>query len=542
MPGTPQGVGGTAFGSVLLGPTDQSPRRLRWRVQLLLTTMLATTHLIGAGVVVVLSVVVLPTSPLSTSSIVGLAIAVPVYVLLAFVVGGGAATVRGLRALRWVNAGRSPTDAERRTALRLPWQLTVVQGSMWLGALVLFTVLSLVLQPDRALGTSLTIAIAGLVVSAVAFLLGEFGLRPVAALALDGEVLRDGRGLLGVRRRMVLFWLIGTGAPLLGLLLAAIIFLADEDMTPTRFAGIVLALSGVVLVVGLLVTVLTARAVVAPISSVQRALLRVGEGDLDAEIAVYDGTELGLLQAGFNQMVRGLREREQLRDVFGRHVGQEVAAAAAGGAVELGGRSCEVTVLFVDLVGSTSFATERDADDVVATLNRFFAVVVEEVGREHGLVNKFMGDAVLAVFGAPVEHDDHAGAALRAGRRTAARLLEEVGEIRAGIGIATGSVFAGNVGDESRYEYTVIGDSVNTASRLCDLAKDPPDDVARAVGGSLLLTTAATVEAAGGDEPSCWREAGSTVLRGREDPTGLAALADPVGPRADGSDGVSAGR
>lgn len=525
MPTSPQGVGATAFESVLLGPTDQSPRRLRWRVQVLLTTMLVTTHLIGAGVVVVLSVVVLPASPLSAASVVGLAIAVPAYVVVAFVVGGTAATVRGLRALRWVSQGREPTDEERRTALRLPWLLTLVQAVMWAGALVVFSVLSLLLQPERALSTSLTIAIAGLVVSAVAFLLSEFGLRPIAARALTGEMLGDDRGLVGVRRRMVVFWLIGTGAPLLGLFLAATIFLAGDEMTPTRFAGIVFALAGVVLTVGLLVTLLSTRAVVGPITSVREALLRVGDGDLDTEITVYDGTELGLLQVGFNQMVRGLREREQLRDVFGRHVGREVAEAAADGGVELGGRSREVTVLFVDLVGSTAFATERDADEVVGTLNRFFAVVVDEVGRERGLVNKFMGDAVLAVFGAPVDHADHAGAGLRAGRRIAARLAQEVGEIRAGIGIATGMSFAGNVGEASRYEYTVIGDSVNSAARLCDLAKDPPDGAVEAVGASMLLATMTTVEAAAADEAEHWRPAGSVVLRGRSEETALAAVA-----------------
>ena len=502
-------------------------------MQVLLTAMLVTTHLIGAAVVVVLSLLVLPSSPLSDASVLGLAIAVPVYVAVAVVVGATAATVRAQRAMRWTSQDRDPSEQERRTALRLPWQLTLVQAALWAGALVVFTLLSLRTQPERALSTALTITIAGLVVSAVAFLLSEFGLRPVAARALAGGLHQDGEGVVGVRRRMVVFWLIGTAAPLMGVFLAATIFLAgdalgSEDLTPTRFAWIVIALAGVVLSVGLLVTLLTTRAVVSPITSVRQALLRVGEGDLDTEIAVYDGTELGLLQAGFNQMVRGLREREELRDVFGRHVGREVADAAAAGSVELGGQSREVTVLFVDLVGSTSFATERDADEVVGTLNRFFTVVVDEVGREHGLVNKFMGDAVLAVFGAPVDHEDHQGAGLRAGRRIAARLAEEVEEIRAGIGIATGSAFAGNVGDEERYEYTVIGDSVNCAARLCDLAKDPPDEARDAVGTTLLLATLGTVEAAAGDEAEHWRAAGTTVLRGRSEETALAAVLAPV--------------
>ena len=221
--------------------------------------------------------------------------------------------------------------------------------------------------------------------------------------------------------------------------------------------------------------------------SVHHALLDVEQGDLDVEVVVYDGTEIGLLQSGFNQMVSGLREREHLRDLFGRHVGKDVAAAAADGSVELGGETRVVSVLFVDLVGSTTFAAEKSPAEVVAMLNRFFAVVVDEVDQRHGLVNKFVGDAVLAIFGAPVELPGHAGAALSAARAMAARLAEEVPEIGAGIGVATGEVVAGNVGHQSRFEYTVIGDAVNTAARLTDLAKEVPGKV---------LATWASVEAA----------------------------------------------
>ena len=125
-------------------------------------------------------------------------------------------------------------------------------------------------------------------------------------------------------------------------------------------------------------------------------------------------------------MAAGLRERERLRDLFGRHVGREVAqrAASALGEVELGGEGRVASVLFVDLEGSTAYATEHDPAEVVAMLNRFFGVVVDEVDERGGLVNKFIGDAVLAVFGAPVELDDHAGRGARRGpgdRRPARR-------------------------------------------------------------------------------------------------------------------------
>ena len=140
-------------------------------------------------------------------------------------------------------------------------------------------------------------------------------------------------------------------------------------------------------------------------------------------------------------------------------------------------------------------------------------MVVEEVDRREGLVNKFIGDAVLAIFGAPVELDDHAGRALAAARAMAARLADEVPDLQAGIGVATGEAVAGNVGDESRFEYTVIGDAVNAAARLTELAKE--------VDG-LLVASWEAVESAGEDEAAHWRKHDTVTLRGRSTETVLA--------------------
>ncbi|RNL62348.1 adenylate/guanylate cyclase domain-containing protein [Nocardioides marmoriginsengisoli] len=502
------------FGSVLLGPEDQSPKRLRVRIQLLLTALLITTHLVGAGVVFVISVFVLPTQALNHASMISLAITVPTYVAAAVLVGGFWGTLSSLRGLRWALEGRDPTPAERRRALRTPLRLTLIQGGLWFVAFVIFSVQALIVQPDRAMGTGFAIVISGLVVSTIAYLQAEFVLRPIAARALSGRG-RSRRGVTGVQARMLLFWGIGTAAPIVGLAVAAMVALTSAEMSKNRLAIIALALCGVVLVFGLMVTVLNARSVVAPIASVRNALDRVRTGDFDVEVTVFDGTELGLLQAGFNDMARGLREREAIRDMFGRHVGKEVADAAAHGEVVLGGETRVVSVLFIDLIGSTTYATERSPIEVVATLNRFLAVVVEEVDAQGGFVNKFIGDAALAIFGAPVEHPDHPTAALVAARRIATRLRTEVAEIEAGIGVATGEAVAGNIGDESRFEYTVIGDSVNSAARLCDLAKAVPGHVSVA---------AETVRLADAEEASSWVPDGEVVLRGRAEPTATARL------------------
>jgi adenylate cyclase len=427
--------------------------------------------------------------------------------------------VRTIRALRWVPDGREPSDHDRRLALRLPWRLSVMQLSLWAFALTVFTPLAIVYQPAAALSTVAAIVIAGLVVSTIAYLLAEFVLRPISARALAGQAGPDLRPQgLGVRGRLLGFWAIGTAAPTLGLVIAAVVALVRRDASATQLAFVVLGLAGVILLFGLLVTALTARAVVAPIASVRQALTRVGRGELDVDVVVYDGTELGLLQAGFNDMLVGLREREAIRDLFGRQVGREVAAAAERGEIRLGGETCVVSVLMIDLVGSTAYATEHDPAEVVTVLNRFFTVVVEEVDRHHGLVNKFMGDAVLAIFGAPVHLADHATMALRAARTMARRLTDEVPEIGAGIGVSTGEAVAGNIGDTSRFEYTVIGDAVNSAARLTDLSKQ--------VAGRVLVS-GTTVEAADADEQERWVRDEPRTLRGRSEPTDVGVLREP---------------
>ena len=213
-------------------------------------------------------------------------------------------------------------------------------------------------------------------------------------------------------------------------------------------------------------------------------------------------------------MAEGLREREHIRDLFGRQVGREVARAALRGGARLGGEEREIGAVFVDLTGSTSMALAMPPTEVVRLLNRFFRVVVEVVEAEGGLVNKFEGDAALCVFGAPVASDDPAGDALRAARTLAERLEREVREIGFGIGVSAGLAVAGNVGSEQRFEYTVIGDPVNEAARLCDLAKERGVLVRRVRGGARRAPAA--TEAAG------WELTDRTVLRGRLEATGLA--------------------
>jgi adenylate cyclase len=149
----------------------------------------------------------------------------------------------------------------------------------------------------------------------------------------------------------------------------------------------------------------------------------------------------------------------------------------------------------------------------VDLLNRFFGVVVEVVGEHGGSINKFEGDAALCVFGAPADRPDAASDALAAARQMARRLRDEIPELSAGIGVSGGAAVAGNIGAAARFEYTVIGDPVNEAARLTEVAKQQP---------GMVVASGAVIEQAGSDEAARWRLGESIQLRGRTQPTRLA--------------------
>jgi adenylate cyclase len=300
---------------------------------------------------------------------------------------------------------------------------------------------------------------------------------------------------------------------MVGIVVTGVFALSLQNLTETQFAVAVMIIAVLALGFGFILMWLLSWLTATPVRVVRAALKRVEQGDLNCNVVVFDGTELGELQRGFNSMVDGLRQRERVRDLFGRHVGREVAAAAELQRPRLGGEERHVAVIFVDIIGSTQLVTGRPATDVVDLLNRFFAVIVDEVDRHHGFVNKFEGDAALAVFGAPNHLDDPEGEALAAGRAIARRIRDEAPECEAGIGIASGEAVAGNVGAKERFEYTVIGEPVNEAARLCELSKT--------VDGH-LVASAETVLRAGETESAHWTLGETVTLRGHDEPTRLA--------------------
>lgn len=407
------------------------------------------------------------------------------------------------RAVTWVREGTRPTDRQRKLLFNLPLAETLTAFLSWIGASVLFGVIN-----SDVKSVAVGIAIAGAVTCTLLYLLLEGHFRPVFALALaDADLPADRRDVLP---RLFLAWLLGSGMPLVAIGLSPLI--SPGDLDATRLAWI----AAVSFLAGGLVMAVAARSVARPLNRVRSALLRIEEGDLDVHVPIDDLGELGRLAEGVNDLVAGIREREELRDLFGRQVGQTGLAdmSLTGFDPSSSGELREVTVLFVDLRGYTQYSETHGPEEVVAMLNRFFRIVVAAVNRDGGWVNKFEGDAALCLFGAPQDQPDHADRALR----TAASLpqsLERGGcQLGAGIGVASGEVLAGFVGTAERFEYTVIGDVVNLASRLCDEAKRTRSGV---------LADRSSVDSAGwaGD----WVPAGRISIRGRRGAADVFTLA-----------------
>ncbi len=490
--------------------------RLVRRVRRRLVLAIALANLIGVAVVIVCIWFVLPGGAITDVATVAALNAVVGAVFLVIVVP--LATLWGegwLRAgRRWIQEQRPPTEAELTAVLRAPLRLFFVHTTVWLGAAAVFSVLNALVEFELVARVGFTVALAGLVTSAIAYLLAERITRPLAKAALSISTVSKPR-LPGITTRTVLGWMLGSGVPLIGLVIVGIFALTDPaSATTTKLAVTMLVLGGTALVVGAGVELLGARAIAEPITSLRKAIRRLAEGDLDTRVEVSDGSVLGLLQSGFNDMARGVQEREQLQDLYQRQVGEDVALGALERGSELGGELRQVAVLFVDVVGSTELAATRPPHEVVDLLNRFFGVVIDEVHEHGGWVNKFQGDATLVVFGAPAELDDRAGRALATARALGRRLPAEVPELAAGIGVAYGPAVAGNIGDERRFEFTVIGDPVNEAARLTELAKQRTP---------MVLASADAVDAAAAPECDRWADCGEADLRGRARPTRLAA-------------------
>ncbi|OBI46186.1 hypothetical protein A5707_00150, partial [Mycobacterium kyorinense] len=346
-----------AYGSWLLGRVSESQARRRVRIQVILTVFIVATNLIGMGVDALLLTVAFPVPSVFSDAPTWLTFGlVPGYIVVALMTGTYWITRRTVTALRWAIEERSPDQTDERNAFLAPARVAAVTFGLWAVAAALFTTLygleNSLFIPQVVFSTSFC----GVLVGTACYLITEFTLRPVAAQALQAgpPPRRLAPGIMG---RTMVVWMLGSGVPVVGIALTAFFALTLRNLTQTQFGVAVLILSVATLIFGFTLMWLLSWLIATPVRVVRAALKRVEQGDLRGDLVVFDGTELGELQSGFNAMVAGLRDRERVRDLFGRHVGREVAAAAERERPQLGGEERHVAVVFVDIEDSTQLVT-----------------------------------------------------------------------------------------------------------------------------------------------------------------------------------------
>jgi adenylate cyclase len=476
-------------------PGAVKTREATWQsVKLRMQVGLTAANVTGAVVVTVLLTFLVPLPAKFTNDTWILAANVAV-----LVVGGILATIVAVRlgpksageVREWFLSGEPASARERKLALRQPLIQMRIAAAIWGIATVVYTVLNAFASVAVAVQSAITIPIGGLASAALTYLLAERFTRPITAAALANGAPEQPVGP-DVRTRLLVAWGLAAAFPLFGCVLLAVSVLVVGNWSATRTAASLLVLSGVGLVLGWQAMSIAGQSLVDPIEAVRAGQRRVQSGELATEIPVYDGSELGLLQAGFNEMTAGLRDREKIREAFGTYLDHEIAEHILKEGTSLVGEEVEVTVMFTDIRDFTGFAERSDARQVVATLNRLFALIVPIIHAHGGHVDKFVGDGLLAVFGAPRRQPDHAGEALRAAIEISSSVANEFGEeLSMGIGLNSGMVIAGNVGGGGRLEFSVIGDPVNVAARVEAATRTTGDPILISESTRSLLSEAA---------------------------------------------------
>ncbi|MCB1671668.1 MAG: adenylate/guanylate cyclase domain-containing protein [Gammaproteobacteria bacterium] len=232
-----------------------------------------------------------------------------------------------------------------------------------------------------------------------------------------------------------------------------------------------------ILAVSILAVLFLARSVTRPVQKLAGFVSRIDKGEYDATLTLNSQDELGVLADSVNSMARGLAEKEKVRDLLGKVVSRQIAERLIKNPVQLEGEEKVTTIMYVDIKGFTGFCEGRSPRQVLNVLNGFLSSVAGQVESHCGVVDKFMGDGVMALYGAPVAHERDVENALhsalmieRQWRNMAEGELAEFG-LQPCIGIHTGLVVAGNLGSSNRMNYSVVGDTVNLAARLESLTR-----------------------------------------------------------------------
>ena len=413
----------------------------------------------------------------------------------------------------WIAGGRDEAGTERAWGAAVGLPLTLVREELFFPIVSVVTpsCMAAVLILDLSWLDLFPLVVAGTVAvgygAILHHLMIEAGMRPVLI-----DINRSVSPRINAEiEALPLRWRLLTALPMINVITGVVVAaIAGAD----NLGVSVLVAIGVATTISLELTILLSRSVLGPLADLKRATDAIAEGDFEVAVPVTTADEIGELAASFNQMVDGLRERERIRQAFGTYLDQDVAEHILSDGFSERGELVEVSILFCDVKDFTSFAESAEAKEVVACLNALFEVVVPVISSEGGHVDKFEGDGLMAVFGAPELVPDHADRALRAAFEID-RLVNyegEGGRFRVGLGLNTGKVVAGSIGGGGRLNFSVIGDAVNVAARV--------EAETRETGDNLLLTEA-TYERLHGDYELVSR--GERELKGIERPVRLFA-------------------
>ena len=380
--------------------------------------------------------------------------------------------------------------AARRCVLRAPLFQASLSFLGWmlgtLGSLAGAALEHAPLSPDTALNLAISNLILGLVCFAIVYYWLEIVLRTIYVPRLfpqGGLTAEQLSRPLSVRTRFYIYYFAVCVFPVL--LLTATLRAQLAPPALQSLSGLLYGTALGILVFGAWLTLILSLGYQQPLVEMKRAVGRVRNGDYDVRVKVRSDDEIGALGDGLNEMALGLKERELMKTTLGRLVDPSVRDHLLSGNLQLGGEMREAAVLFVDIRGFTTLSERMQPQQVVQLLNAYFNHLGRCITAEGGVLNKYIGDAMMAVFGAPLALENPAASAVRAALRMRSALVELNAQleseglptIRAGSGIHAGPVLAGNIGSEERMEYTVIGDTVNVASRVEGLCKELSCDV-----------------------------------------------------------------
>ncbi|MFL5846275.1 MAG: adenylate/guanylate cyclase domain-containing protein [Solirubrobacteraceae bacterium] len=383
----------------------------------------------------------------------------------------------------WLRGNRTPETATEawRALAGLPLDFLRALRRLWIVMSILPITIYMYLELGTPGVTTFLILMAGTSVVLMygvflRFFMSELILHPVIAEVADE--LPDGAEL--GKRTVPLKWRLLAALPAMNIItgvtvaaLAARGHSSLEDLGVNVVVAIVVAFT-----ISFELSVLLSRTILQPLWHLRRGTERVAAGDLSVRVPMTGTDEAGRLAGSFNQMMRGLQERQRLHEAFGAFVDPQVADRVLEEGPMLEGEEVEVTILFLDIRSFTAFAERSSAGEVVARLNEFFGTIVPVLACHGGHANKFIGDGLLGVFGAPDRLHDHADRAVAAALEIACLVRERYGEdLQIGIGINSGPVVAGTVGGGGHVEFTVIGDAVNTAARVEEVTRDTGDEV-----------------------------------------------------------------